>query len=132
MQAERSRINELSEILESPTLRAKNGQHRSLGGEDPDRTQLASKIEALQEILNDKKEQMLEKDLVLEEVATLSDKLRTNAAEGHEQTLELSKKMNEYQANIRSITRKMMATVSELSMYQATAMKLEQEKREKV
>lgn len=35
--------------------------------------------------------------------------------------------MNEYQAKIKDTTRKMMALVSELSMNQATAMKLQQE-----
>jgi hypothetical protein len=43
----------------------------------------------------------------------------------------MAKKINEYQARIRALTQKMMATVSELSMYQATAMKLEQEKTDK-
>merc|ERR1712070_326940 len=43
-------------------------------------------------------------------------------------TLTLAKQVNEYQAKIRAKTRKMMATVSELSMYQASSMKLEQEK----
>ena len=36
--------------------------------------------------------------------------------------------MNEYQSRIKSVTRKLMACVSELSMYQATGMKLEQER----
>lgn len=36
--------------------------------------------------------------------------------------------VNELQTKIKSMTRKMMATVSELSMYQATAIKLEHER----
>jgi len=36
--------------------------------------------------------------------------------------------VNDFQGRIREVTRRMMATVSELSMYQATAMKLQQEK----
>ena len=35
--------------------------------------------------------------------------------------------MNTFQSKIKDVTRKMMATVSELSMYQATAMKLTSE-----
>ncbi len=114
--------------------------------------------------LNDKKEQLLEKELVLDEVTSLSDKLRLQASEQRELTLELAKKVNDYQARIRAINRtappthslrasplsalllysllravslslslfttpeKMMAAVSELSMYQAQAMKLESTK----
>lgn len=103
---------------------------RKLGGMDPETEQLAAKIEVLEERLNDKKEQLLEKELVLDEVTGLSDKLRMQAAESRAPTLDLAKKVNEYQAKIRGTTRKMMATVSELSMYQATAMKLEHQKRE--
>lgn len=91
---------------------------RKLKGMDPEPEQLATKIEVLEERLNDKKEQLLEKELVLDEVTSLSDKLRMQAAERRHGTLDIAKKVNEYQAKIRAITRKMMAAVSELSMYQ--------------
>ena len=81
--------------------------------------------------LNDKKEQLLEKELVLDEVSSLSDKLRMQAAETRGSTLDLAKKVNEIRSKIRNITRKMMASVSELSMYQASAMRLEAEKSDK-
>jgi hypothetical protein len=61
----RQHIAELNEKLESPSACER---HRVIPGEDPDFNQLNSKIEVLQDILNDKKEQLLEKDLVLEEV----------------------------------------------------------------
>lgn len=64
---------------------------------------------------------------MLEEVTTLSEKLRGQALEGRAGTLELSQKVNAFQGRIKDVTRKMMATVSELSMYQATAIKLEAE-----
>ena len=79
----------------------------------------------LEERVNDKKEQLLEKDLVLEEVSNLANRLRTQALEGREDTLELAKRVNDFQARIKGTTRRMMATVSELSMYQATCLKLE-------
>lgn len=75
--------------------------------------QLIAKTQVLEERLNDKKEQLLEKELVLEEVTALSDKLRKQAAEGRGDTLQLAKKVNEFQARIKETTRKMMATVSE-------------------
>lgn len=121
----RKRSEELSEALESP----ENKQRwRRLEGKIPDKEELTAKINQLEERLNDKKEQLLEKELVLEEVSSLADRLRQQAAEGRSDTLELAKKVNDYQQRIRAITRKMMATVSELSMYQASALKLQSEK----
>jgi len=104
---------------------------RELEGTDPDTEQLTTAAQTLDERLNDKKEQLLEKELVLEEVTALSDRLRKQAAEGRASTLDLAKKVNDFQARIKSTTRKMMAIVSELSMYQATAMKLQQEKHDR-
>lgn len=101
---------------------------RRLAGHDPTEEQLVAKLELLEERLNEKKEQLLEKELILDEVTSLGDKLRVQAAESRQPTLELAKRVNDYQARIRAVTRQMMATVSELSMYQATAMKLEQER----
>lgn len=109
----------------------REGRSRILKGMDPEPEQLAAKIEVLEERLNDKKEQLLEKELVLDEVSSLSDKLRMQAAETRGSTLELAKKVNEVRASIRAVTRKMMAAVSELSMYQASALRLEQERGEK-
>merc|ERR1712000_288969 len=92
---------------------------------------LEAKIQVLEERLNNKKEQLLEKELVLEEITNLSDKLRKQALDGRQDTLILSEKVNSFQSQIKTLTRQMMATVSELSMFQATAMKLQQEKGEK-
>ena len=47
--------------------------------------------------LNDKKEALLEKELILEEVTALSDKLRNQAQDGREGTLELAQKVNLFQ-----------------------------------
>merc|ERR1712182_14161 len=91
---------------------------------------LRMKTQDLEERLNDKKEALLEKELILEEVTALSDKLRQQAIDGRQGTLELSQKVNLFQAKIKDMTRKMMATVSELSMYQATAMKFKTERDE--
>jgi hypothetical protein len=101
--------------LETPS---NSDRWRQLEGEDPDMEQLAAKVQVLEERLNDKKEQLLEKELVLEEVSSLSDKLRRQASDGRADTLALAKRVNEFQSRIKETTRKMMATVSELSMYQ--------------
>jgi chromosome segregation ATPase len=125
---EREMTEMLCRDLETPS---NADRWRQLEGEDPDREQLQAKVQVLEERLNDKKEQLLEKELVLEEVSSLSDKLRRQASEGRADTLALAKRVNEFQARIKETTRKMMATVSELSMYQATAMKLQQEKHDR-
>merc|ERR1712187_166291 len=103
-------------------------KHRQLGGEDLDPQALRLKIQDLEERLNDKKEALLEKELILEEVTALSNKLRQQAADGRQGTMELSQKVNIFQSRIKDVTRKMMATVSELSMHQATAHKLTKER----
>merc|ERR1712023_443686 len=118
--------DELSLELENP--KSVMRKWRSLGGEDLDLQTLRMKTQDLEERLNDKKESLLEKELILEEVSALSDKLRQQAVDGRQGTMELSQKVNIFQARIKDVTRKMMATVSELSMYQATAHKLQAER----
>ncbi len=76
----------------------------------------------LEDRLNVKKEQLLEKELVLEEVGSLSERLRFQAVEGREETLDIAKTVNEFQARIKKVTRRLMACVSELSMYQVCVM----------
>ncbi|GMH48988.1 hypothetical protein TrVE_jg8776 [Triparma verrucosa] len=125
LQMERAITKQHCDELEDP---GNTERWRELQGDDPDSEQLLAKIQVLEERLNSKKETLLEKELVLEEVTTLTGKLRKQAGSGQDETLVLAQKVNDYQARIRSVTRKMMASVSELSMYQATAMKLQQEK----
>merc|ERR1711959_735298 len=124
----RKRTDELSLELENPKSVLR--KWRGLGGEDLDLQTLRMKTQDLEERLNDKKESLLEKELILEEVAALSDKLRRQAVDGRQGTMELSQKVNVFQARIKDVTRKMMATVSELSVYQATAHKLQSERDE--
>jgi len=127
LKTEREECDQLSKALVTPN----NTQRwRWVRQEPPDPDELRDKIHLLEERLNDKQEQLLEKELVLEEVSNLSDRLRVQANSGRGDTLELAKKVNEYQSRIRGKTRKMMACVSELSMYQASSMKLAQEKEE--
>jgi hypothetical protein len=85
----------------------------------------------LEERLNNKKENLLEKELVYEEVSNLAEKLRSQALEGRKSTLEIAEKINEYKARTTDLSRKMLATVSELSMFQSKALKMQQEKEEK-
>ena len=90
---------------------------RELGGEDPDEEPLKAKIQVLEERLNNKKEMLLEKELVCEEVSNLAEKLRNQALDGRKGTLEIAEKINEFKARTTELSRKMLATVSELSMF---------------
>eukprot|EP00003_Mantamonas_plastica_P006967 TRINITY_DN1577_c0_g1_i5.p1 TRINITY_DN1577_c0_g1~~TRINITY_DN1577_c0_g1_i5.p1 ORF type:complete len:583 (-),score=235.71 TRINITY_DN1577_c0_g1_i5:138-1829(-) len=127
LMAERTKVMKLSELLQNPKTKER---WRDLGGSDPDPKQLDTRIRALEERLNEKKEQLLEKNLVLEEITSLSNRLRAETESTREDTLELANKINDFQNRIKVTTRKMMATVSELSLYQAKAMELQQENNE--
>ncbi|OLP99581.1 Macrophage infectivity potentiator [Symbiodinium microadriaticum] len=86
----RKASEEMSRELENPKSSLR--KWRKLGGEDLDQETLRVKIQDLQERLNDKKEALLEKELILEEVTALSEKLRNQALDGRQGTLELSQK----------------------------------------
>ena len=114
LEAKKEEVQELSQIIEDPEKHP-NAHH--LEGEDPDQKALLAKIHVLEERLNNKKEALLEKELVYEEVSNLAEKLRTQALDGRKTTLEVAEKINEYKARTTELSRKMLATVSELSMF---------------
>ncbi|XP_070559070.1 coiled-coil domain-containing protein 146-like [Ptychodera flava] len=122
------RMAELEKELENPYNKERV---RLLEGRDLSPAELNNKIEELEIRLSEKEEQLLEKDLVFEQVSRLSDRVRNKAESGKLDTLNLAKKVNEFQAKIKEVTRKMMAVVSELSMTQAQTMKLQQHVKEK-
>lgn len=127
LQAELAKEEKLSEELENIE---NSDRWREIKGEEPDPEALKAKIQVLEEKLNSKKESLLEKELILDEVTNISENLRKQSIESRRPTLELTSKVNELQARLKAITRKMMATISELSMFQANVIKLEAEKTE--
>jgi len=124
----RALSKQLSNELQVPNPSINPTRYRKIAGNDPSHNQLQSNIAVLSSRLTAQKEQLLEKELILEEVGGLTEKLRLQAVEGHDITLLLAKKMNSLQHQVKKVTRSMMATVSELSMYQATTIRLEGEK----
>lgn len=74
----------------------------------------------------------MEKDLILEEVTALVDRLKEQSAESKDDTYNFTLEINDLTKRIKSITRKTMAKISELAMHQASAMSLYREKTEKV
>ncbi|KAJ8382048.1 hypothetical protein SKAU_G00028260 [Synaphobranchus kaupii] len=104
---------------------------RRLEGTDPSSDQLIKKIEKLEKSLAEQEEQLLEKELVYDQVTQLSQRIRAKAEDGKQDTLDLAKKVNELQSQLKDTTKKLMSAVSELSMEQAKAMTLQQEVKDK-
>jgi len=123
----RQKAQELSEKVDSPE---KSQRYRELGGPMPDKEELAAKKNELEERLNQKQLLLHEKETVLGQVSEIADKLQQQAAESKSEALDFAKRLNEYQRPMREMDRKMKATVSELSMSQATSQKLHDEKAE--
>lgn len=124
----------------------------ALGGEDPPAPVLLSKVEDLEARVGVARGQLLEKDLVIEELSSLIAKLQASLAANRDVTpgtpgnsgsaavpsaqlqlsdsqlagggVALARQVADVQSRIKEVTKQMMATVSELSMYQATAIKL--------
>jgi hypothetical protein len=70
---EKERVKDLSERVEDPDPNAKGNSTRvkEIDAEIPDQESLQAKIQVLEERLNNKKEGLLEKELVLEEITNL-------------------------------------------------------------
>ena len=56
--------------------------------------ELRACISQPQQLVDKKEDSLLEKQLILEEIASLSDRLRNQAAEGRQDTLELAQKVS--------------------------------------
>lgn len=125
-----------------------------LGGEDPDLESLSARVSGLEMRVGSAREELLERELVLEEISGLAARLKASAAAAaataapaggagaatakpgsataaltapEPPALAAAKQATELQSKIKELNRKMMAVVSELSMYQATAIKLASE-----
>ena len=91
---------------------------RQLPGEDLTPAEIRAKLEELTSRLAVQEERLLEKDLVLQETLNLVDRAEKQVDGGRDDTLDLAKAVNDYQARVKDLTRKLMAMVSELSIYQ--------------
>jgi len=120
-------LEKLIKYVENPENNLKN----ELPGEDLDINYLKLKYDQLTEFLNEKKEKLLEKELINDEINEIAEKLRKKALEDRGKNLKISKEINEYEIKLNDITRKNIASTSELSMFQAILTKLESTKKEK-
>lgn len=124
----RERCMKLAKQMENPD---DPNRLRNLSGTDPNKKELLKKIGALEDMLSVRNEKILEKDLILEEIATLTSRLKKQTLDGKDETYHITRTLNDITKRMKSVTRSMMAKVSELAMHQALAMSLYQEKTEK-
>ena len=76
--------------------------------------------QAVQEQLSVRNESLLEKEVVFDEVARLTEDLRSTAAAEREKGLAVAQSASSYRKQLRKVTRRLMATISELSLYQVS------------
>eukprot|EP00045_Choanoeca_perplexa_P014334 m.168223 g.168223 ORF g.168223 m.168223 type:complete len:944 (+) comp16648_c1_seq22:80-2911(+) len=117
-------VKELEETLQSPE---QTDRWRVLPGKDVDPTDLEAKLAELANRLADKETQGLERDLVLAETLKLCDRTQAQLDTGRGRTLRAATSVREYQLKLEDLNRKLMAVVSELSMYQAKALQEQQQ-----
>ena len=111
---ERNKVKALSEELESP----QNAQRFNvIEGQDPDKFELAGKVQALQRRLISKTEQVVEQEVLIQEKEKLLGEL--NQILERQPGPEVAEKLSYYQQELKKKTRLMKAMASELNMYQA-------------
>ncbi|KAG6556431.1 hypothetical protein Mapa_002374 [Marchantia paleacea] len=121
----RKATSKLADLVENPE---NTTRWRLLPGRDLNELDLHAKMTAIEEFLSAKADQALEKNLILEEITALAEECKRQAGDGKDGHLARLGKVNFYQRFMDSITRRLMATVSELSLCQATAMSLKEER----
>ncbi|PNH05361.1 hypothetical protein TSOC_008387 [Tetrabaena socialis] len=111
---ERTKVKALSEELENPL---NVHRWRKLEGSDPGTYEMIQKIQTLQKRLIAKTEEVVEKDLLIQEKEKLYMELKNILA--RQPGPEVAEQLSIYQANLREKTKQMKAMASELNMYQA-------------
>ncbi|KAL5481265.1 hypothetical protein EMCRGX_G021396 [Ephydatia muelleri] len=119
-------------LLEAAVENSNNPQRtRMLAGKVMSRSELQERIETLEVQLGEREQQMLEKDLLYEQICRLNDRTQKKVDSHKGTALNVAQQVIEYQARIKDTTHKMMSLVSELSMQQTVALRLQQEVVEK-
>ena len=111
-----TQVKALSEELENPM---NVHRWRQLEGSDPTTHEMIQKIHTLQKRLISKTEEVVEKDLQIQEKEKLYVELKNILA--RQPGPEVAEQLSVYQSNLKEKTRQMKAMASELNMYQAQA-----------
>ena len=109
--SERTKVKALSEELENPM---NVHRWRKLEGSDPGTLEMIQKIQTLQKRLIAKTEEVVEKDLLIQEKEKLYVELKNILA--RQPGPEVAEQLSIYQQNLREKTRQMKAMASELNM----------------
>ena len=110
--SERTKVKALSEELENPM---NVHRWRKLEGSDPGTLEMIQKIQTLQKRLIAKTEEVVEKDLLIQEKDKLYLDLKNILA--RQPGPEVAEQLSIYQQNLRDKTQKMKAMASELNMW---------------
>ncbi|CAM9395094.1 unnamed protein product [Choristocarpus tenellus] len=113
-EAEKTKVKALSEELENPM---NVHRWRKLEGSDPTTYEMIQKIHTLQKRLIAKTEEVVERDLLLQEKEKLYKEMKVILA--RQPGPEVAEQLSVYQASLKEKTRQMKAMASELNMYQA-------------
>jgi len=111
---ERLSVKALSEELENPL---NYHRWRKLEGTDPDTWEMLQKIQTLQKRLIKKTEEVVEKDVIIQEKEKLYVELKNLLA--RQPGPEVAEQLSIYQQNLKEKTNQMKAMAAELNMYQA-------------
>merc|ERR1711865_99170 len=111
---EKTKVKALSEELENPM---NVHRWRKLEGSDPPTYEMIQKIHTLQKRLIAKTEEVVEKDMLIQEKEMLYVELKNILA--RQPGPEVAEQLSIYQQNLRDKTKQMKAMASELNMYQA-------------
>ena len=111
---EKLQVKALSEELENPL---NYHRWRKLEGTDPDTWEMLQKIQTLQKRLIKKTEEVVEKDVVIQEKEKLYVELKNLLA--RQPGPEVAEQLSIYQQNLKEKTNQMKAMAAELNMYQA-------------
>jgi len=111
---EKLQVKALSEELENPL---NYHRWRKLEGTDPDTWEMLQKIQTLQKRLIKKTEEVVEKDVIIQEKEKLYVELKNLLA--RQPGPEVAEQLSIYQQNLKQKTAQMKAMAAELNMYQA-------------
>ncbi|CAK9196805.1 unnamed protein product [Sphagnum troendelagicum] len=118
-------VSILSELIEKPSNLER---WHLLPSRDNTTNELTRKALAIEEFFSTKEDQAYEKDIILEEVKMLVEDLIRKATLAQHKSIRVGKQMNFYLYQMNVVTRQITATISELSLVQAIAIKVKQER----
>lgn len=97
---------------------------RFISGHDHDNDELSSKVVVLESVLGQRKERVLESELILEEMVQLTIKMKDTTGTKRQAACVLARQMAVVQAKLCTRKRETCALLSELSLYQAASSNL--------